>query len=243
MGAAVFETYEQTIQFFDKATTNNHTHENFGTDAFERIGVSQHFAAGALAGSAHSILHIAFESANYAQNRKHRFQLQHLHLPVNTSLNAISSWSICHTIHHALAHALLFSTYEGTKRLLFGDASVHLRVASPFRQQHTNADSDRETTSLDEQDYKEHTIRDILLVTLSGGIAGQIQHVASHFTESWLRVGDDHSVRRHWERRHKLFANVKLIGAGPSMRSTVMAFPPSAIGFVAFEFGKGLIET
>jgi len=240
MGAAVFETYEHTIHFFDKNTTDKHADESSGTDAFERVNVSQHFVAGAIAGSAHSILHIAFEAANYAKNQHHKIQFQHLHLPANTSLTSMSSWSIFHTIHHSVAHALLFSTYEGTKRLLFGDASVHLRATSPFRQQVVNSDSDS-VILIEEEDDEAHEVPDILLVSLAGGIAGQIQHVASHFTESWFRVGDDHPVRSHWDGRHKL--NMKLLGVGPSMRSTLMAFPPSAIGFVAFEFGKGLMDT
>jgi len=252
MGAAVFETYEETIQYFDRTIANNHENASNGTDAFERTSISHHFAAGTLAGSLHSILHMTFQSADYIYAQKNQPQQQRSlqrfnFLPANISksFHSLSSWGICHTIHHAAAHAFLFSTYEGTKRMLFGNASVHLRAASPFRQEQLPADTDTNlsATMVDDQDNKEHAIYDILLVGLAGGVAGQIQYVASHYTESWLRVGDDHSIRLHWEERKRMFANRKFIVAGPCMRSTLMAFPPSAIGFVAFEFGKGLMES
>jgi hypothetical protein len=256
MGAAVFETYEQIIQYFDRTIANNHDNTSNGTDAFERTSISHHFAAGTVAGSLHSILHMTFQSADYIYSQKNQVQLQQQRslqplnfLPANfsTSFYSLSSWGICHTIHHAVAHALLFSTYEGTKRMLFGNASVHLRAVSPYRQEQLSMDTDTHTnmsaTMVDDQDYKEHAIYDILLVALAGGVAGQIQHVTSHYTESWLRVGDDHSIRLHWEEKKRMFANMKFRVAGPCIRSTLMAFPPSAIGFVAFEFGKGLMES
>lgn len=252
MGAAVFETYEQIIQYFDRTIANNHENASNGTDAFERTSISHHFAAGTIAGSLHSILHMTFQSADYIYSQKNQLlqqrSLQRFNLlPANmsTSFYSLSSWGICHTIHHAAAHALLFSTYEGTKRMLFGNASVHLRAVSPFRQEqlHTETDTDTNTSATMDQDNKEHAIYDILLVGLAGGVAGQIQHVTSHYTESWLRVGDDHSIRLHWEERKRMFANMKFIVAGPCIRSTLLAFPPSAIGFVAFEFGKGLMES
>jgi len=191
-----------------------------------------------VAGSVHSLLHMTFESGAFLkENGFNRSKMG------PSPLASISSWSIFHTLHHGMAHALLFSSYEGTKRLLYSAAAAaeegSLHISSSFQ-----------SSGKDNGDM-EQTVKDLIVVGLAGGAAGQIQHVASHYTESWLGVGEDQSVKTFWQdasarRRHfsvsKLFRppGLGLVGP-PSIRSTMLAFPPSAIGFIAFEFGKGLM--
>ena len=93
-----------------------------------------------------------------------------------------------------------------------------------------------------ESSVRETKFIDIMKIGFAGGIAGQIQHIVSHYTEIWLRVGEDDNVRSYWQDRSKLLSHWRLIGAGPSMRSICMSFPPSGIGFIAFEFGKTLLD-
>ena len=233
MGAAVFETYEMSIQYFDKIHVNHHMSRSSNSfqrnhaDAYERTSIQQHFASGLLAGSAHSVLHMSLESVSHFYTNRHQLQF----VPKQISISSMFSYSIAHTVHHSIAHALLFSSYEYSKRILFGESSVHLRAISPF----TEKDSE-------DNDDREHALQDILMIGLAGGIAGQIQHIASHYTEIWLRVGEDDNVRSYWQERSKLLSHWRLIGAGPSMRSICMSFPPSGIGFIAFEFGKTLLD-
>ncbi|EJK67566.1 hypothetical protein THAOC_11381 [Thalassiosira oceanica] len=68
------------------------------------------------------------------------------------------------------------------------------------------------------------------VVALAGGFAGQCQHVCSHFAEQWLGLAEL-SKGLDWRQRIK-------VAAWPSLRSTLVSFPPSAVGFVAFEYGK-----
>ena len=68
---------------------------------------------------------------------------------------------------------------------------------------------------------------------MAGGVAGQVQHVASHYTEQWLRLEEGamattSTTRNVWKVRP------------PLLRSVLMAFPASSIGFVAFEYGRSI---
>jgi hypothetical protein len=60
---------------------------------------------------------------------------------------------------------------------------------------------------------------------IAGGIAGQVQFAVSHYTEHYLGLSD-FSLR------------LRASAAAPTLRPFLWAFPPSAIGFVAFEYGK-----
>ena len=74
-------------------------------------------------------------------------------------------------------------------------------------------------------------------VTLAGGMAGSIQHYVSTYTEQWLRIAVVEDTPQPFTRHM-----VRFKATPPTMRSVVFAFPPSAISFVAFEYGKSLIS-
>ena len=64
-----------------------------------------------------------------------------------------------------------------------------------------------------------------------GGLAGQFEHVTSHISEQCFSLVDETKNSSSLLRRLKL-------ASWPTWRSTMVAFPPSAIGFLAFEYGK-----
>jgi hypothetical protein len=66
----------------------------------------------------------------------------------------------------------------------------------------------------------------LLSFGMAGGLAGSLQHVVSHCTEQLLLVGTGGG--------HVPLRNI----VAPTLQPTLLAFPASAIGFVAFEYGK-----
>uniref|UniRef100_A0A7S2EED0 Uncharacterized protein n=1 Tax=Ditylum brightwellii TaxID=49249 RepID=A0A7S2EED0_9STRA len=114
----------------------------------------------------------------------------------------LPKFGIINTFHHSVAHSLLFGTYEGTKRIIIHQ--VH--------------------SFDDETNY--YGAAYLTVFGLAGGIAGQIQYVASHYTEQWLGLSD--STLRLSMRS----------AAAPTLRPVLLAFLSSAIGFLAFEYGK-----
>jgi hypothetical protein len=183
-------------------------------DAFSRTSVQQHFGAGVVGGSVHSVLLMTFQSGAFI--RENGFN--GLRMMTMSSFSSISAWSVVHTFHHGVAHGLLFSSYEGTKRLLFSDTLLHRLHISPFQNENSS-------------------LNDVIKIGFAGGVAGQIQHLASHYTEAWL-LGAGEDRRRTYLKDIK---KNKIFVPGPSFKSILLAFPPSAIGFIAFEFGKLLM--
>ncbi len=220
LGTAAFEAYEKTIEFLvtschpsDAYSKDNYKSEenisnvNVVRDVYAQATVMQHFNAGIIAGSAHSSLALAFQSSSFLYTSGWK--------PDRTaSLPSLSAWGVCHTMHHSISYAILFSTYEASKRLLTDDKS------------------DENKSS-----------QDMLSIGFGGGIAGQFQHIASHYTEFWLRVTEEQSVHTFLSDIRRQFSGVKFFLPGPSFKSTILAFPPSAIGFIAFEYGKGLVSS
>lgn len=192
LGIAVYATYEGSVECL--ASRNDGGGEQGASgggdeDACERATVPQHFAAGAAGGGAHAVLSLAVDSMPRSMGS------------LRLSLPSVG-YAFRSCAHHSFAHAVLFGSYQKTKRLLMstredpgGQSSHHLGV-----------------------------------VALAGGFAGQCQHVCSHFAEQWLGLAEL-SKGLDWRQRIK-------VAAWPSLRSTLVSFPPSAVGFVAFEYGK-----
>lgn len=108
-------------------------------------------------------------------------------------------------IHHSIAHSVLFGCYESIKREFLRD----------------------------EQQSRHDEIPYFCSVSMAGGLAGQIQHVISHYTEQWLLLGAETTTRPR--------PLVRFVASPPTLRPTLFAFPPSAISFVAFEYGKRIL--
>lgn len=119
-------------------------------------------------------------------------------------------------IHHVIAHGTLFGTFEVLKRGFKYEEDYFLN----------SKDAESETVG----------VVDIATVGFAGGIAGQVQYVVSHYTE--VLETENASFRMSYS---FLVNNLKL--RPPTLRSLFLAFPPSAIAFVAFDYSKDLIET
>jgi hypothetical protein len=211
LGAAVFEGFEKTIYYFD-SRNSHHQDENSNkneVDVYTRTSVAQHFAAGAVGGTIHSIGVLGFMSSEHLY--KHGLDRNRMF-----SYQIVSTFSMLHTIHHSMAHALLFSSYEFIKRKLFDTTIFH--TPEILEENHT--------------DYSH-----LVAIGTAGGIAGVIQYVSSLYTEKWLYVGDENSINDWNKYRFRQFFVPR-----PSFRSMAMSFPPSAIGFIAFESGKEFIS-
>lgn len=203
LGAAVFETYESTVSALAppqplKSIQQCGGHDDESAvvvdalehDAYARASLSTHYFAGACGGSVHAIASTFWESLWNPSLVK--------------TLPAM-------TIHHGIAHSVLFGSYETTKRALV-------------------------TTEEHYSHNRHEQVAYFASVTLAGGIAGSIQQVVSTYTEQWLRIGIVEEIPQPFTRHM-----VKFHASPPTLRSVAFAFPPSAISFVAFEYGKSLL--
>jgi hypothetical protein len=199
LGFAVFESYGYVIRKvapseFDPDTTTLAVQrevmdEESGRvvldepDEYARALLPLHFGAGSLSGSIHGLASSLLDGSG--------------------SHTSLARFTLFNTIHHSLAHSLLFGGYESIKRLL--------------------------VTQLHEIDRATQYYGGAYLTAfgIAGGLAGQLQHLASHYTEHWLGL-DNASLRL----QHRVPPPI------PAMRPLFYAFPPSAIGFIAFEYGK-----
>lgn len=124
-------------------------------------------------------------------------------------------------LHHIPAHGVLFGSYEVFKSALL-EGSSHLH---------------EQLVEFDEPAQREIGTWHVVAVATAGGLAGQLQHMVSHFTESLGEPVGSHKSFRHF--LQEWFGNLRLTGM-PSARSLFVAFPSTALAFVAFEFGKDL---
>jgi len=204
---------------------------NESNDAMDRATLKQHVLAGAMGGAAHAVLSLGLEvklsvsndglTVNAGTGVNHRTFIantlasKHVHLQV-----PVLNYSVPYIFHHSLAHSVLFGSYQLTKRLLL----QQLPDSTKHSPNHTG--------------YNNDTVH-IAAIAVAGGLAGQFQHIISHFSEQWLGLADynetKHSSSSSLLRRFTL-------ASWPTWRSTMMAFPPSAIGFLAFEYGKLMMD-
>lgn len=257
LGMAVFATYEGMIEHL--ATTPSTTSKNETTsettnsivlqsnypsdidecnfDVMDHATLPQHFLAGAMGGASHAVLSSVFDikfgvsppgdvllssttkgTTTYHHPILQTFSSRPMQLQVPTLHFSTSS-----IIHHSLAHSVLFGSYQLTKRLLVS-------------QMHSHNSEDNDNNSTLGYGNNSDTIR-VATIAVAGGIAGQFQHVISHFSEQWVLL--NHTSTTTTLSPTSLLRCVTL-SSWPTWRSTLIAFPPSAIGFLAFEYGKQL---
>jgi hypothetical protein len=157
-------------------------------DEYSRASLPSHFFAGSLAGSIHGLASTLMEGN-----------------PTSRSTVRYLSWN---TLHHSVAHSMLFGSYESIKRGMF-----HL-------------------TGDDEHSVSISRAYHVLTFSVAGGLAGQIQHMASHYLEGGLGLANE-TLQVNWQ---------PALRTAPAIRPLLWAFPPSAIGFVAFEYGKHFVS-
>mmetsp|Transcript_30378 Transcript_30378/g.65574 ORF Transcript_30378/g.65574 Transcript_30378/m.65574 type:complete len:526 (+) Transcript_30378:54-1631(+) len=212
---------------------NDHIAEE-DNDDMDRATLSQHFLAGALGGAAHALLSLPLEvklnasSSDVLQSSgkatNHTFQNVMTRKPVHFQVPALN-YSSSFILHHSLAHAVLFGSYQLTKRLFL----QCIPPSSSFDDSSTiNTNTNNGGSS------STHNAIHVASIAMAGGLAGQFQHVTSHFTEQWLGLAAEEAKESSLRRR-------VAVATWPTWRSTAVAFPPSAIGFLAFEYGKFMI--
>ena len=182
-------------------------------DAMDRATLPQHFLAGGLGGMSHAVLSLGFETKVSTSNAllTNSSRMTNYTLAKNAlALKPIHLHvpTITYSYSSILHHSLAHS-------VLFGS----YQGTKIFLMQHM---SDPLSGSND--------VAQIASISIAGGVAGQFQHAISHLSEQWLGLTDEVSSS-------SILGRVRLATL-PSWRSTLLAFPPSAIGFLAFEYGK-----
>ena len=170
-------------------------------DPYDRATIGMHVIAGSLGGVAHGVAGTIWETTAAVTSKQPSTATI-----TPTASPSLSSWKQPLQVfpnvalYHGISHAILFASHEGIKRNLW-------QVVQDW-------------------DYLENTamttrVEYLACVSLAGGLAGQAQHVASHFLEQLLleEAGTITNFR-------------------PGLRPTLMAFLPTSIAFVAFEYGR-----
>jgi hypothetical protein len=238
LGTAVFDSYVKLIEISESSTIQQTTKRNVdstigGVNASSKDGkgplLSVHFAAGAIAGSIHSILSLTFNA------------LETRSLP--TLQMTRSS-----TLHHAIAHSVLFGFYELTKRRITFSYNFYPDIHNSVKD---DSSEDKKSGKATVSSYE------VASVAIAGGLAGVMQSVCSHYTGMWLHVDDyipqqstyyaANSVRNKHVHNSKLIMLYRtmsnriahILQPLPPIRSTVLIpFPIMAVAFLAFEYGS-----
>lgn len=263
IGMAVFATYESTVDHFAGARDN--TEERGGdmqVNSLSNTSIPLHILAGGLGGASHAILSLALDtkiSTSYITDATNQTRSVALSMPrqlrsiwrnvpslfatdlqnkMSSTLSCISfqyptlKHSLATIFHHSLAHSMLFGSYQSAKWISLSYVT------------NESTDPERINPDLLLGSYLSDANKDVLMnasaIACSGGIAGQLQHLTSHLTEQYfnLSTATEEEIDR---RKHRVaFAPSRTILSLPSSRSIALAFPPSAIGFLAYEYGKML---
>jgi hypothetical protein len=210
LGMAVFQTYELAVEAMAPAPVfDPNVHTNRRIDPYAQASVGMHGIAGGLGGCMHGVAGIVWDMGSAFSRDGGR--------PSNDAIGTPNrSRQLRLIAHHAFAHAVLFSSYEAFKRgllLRFQTASPSIAVVDPFD----------ESQPVEGMAGKEPMTRIEYLgcVALAGGLAGQVQHVVSLYSEQLLM----HGIPKWW--------SVALLP-----RPLLLAFVPSSIAFVALEYGR-----
>mmetsp|Transcript_34456 Transcript_34456/g.63683 ORF Transcript_34456/g.63683 Transcript_34456/m.63683 type:complete len:438 (-) Transcript_34456:40-1353(-) len=262
LGAAVFGTYEvgvEKLASFDDSSGRQ-------IDISKTIPVPGHFAMGAFAGLVHAVLSPLADST--VSSVRHASLSPLLKTTITSSY--VLHHTIAHSVlfgSYEMTKRILLEAVESSSHNSKGNESVSLFYHAGA--QHGNNAAMHEE-NLDEADYlnkdesEEVSVRysHLLAIGTAGGIAGSIQHVISHFTEHWLGLaggweavencpGDNSDHERRRSGASTLGKELKVTKtpptrlrwyqALPALRPTALAFFPSAIGFMAFEYGKDVV--
>ena len=264
LGMAVFSTYESTIEHL--APTSSSTPGEDGvrrpsraargdddgsgadegeasalppTDAMDRATLPQHLLAGAAGGAAHAALSLALEvklEAGISSSSSSSSSSSLLSSSSSPSAGGTSTsrrmrvpavrYSASTFLHHSLSHSVLFGSYQLSKRSLARLRSHHRRSAGGNG---VGGDDD--------------ALR-FATIAVAGGLAGQCQHVVGHLSERWLglaAVDVAAAATANLPASSSPSSLRRLVlssSSWPTWRSTALTFPLSAVGFLAFEYGK-----
>ena len=195
------------------------------------LPLSYHMAAGALVGAVQSAVLDFWEITSYWVHRQRYRHLHDGHAPdivslVNTPL------VIRRLVHHSLGYMTLFGTYEFMRRQGQEQVRNVLQSGQPWVVNQLDwlleqgFIGTRKSTYDNNQEMYDLTNVPLLVSFGAGGIAGQAHYTVSHYLKQF-RKASDHA---HHKIRH------------PAMSTICMAFFPTAISFMAFQFGGELTE-
>ena len=219
LGMAVFATYESVVEYeLPSSSVNDGNGNIISPDPFAAATLSRHITAGVLAGAAHA-------GVNYTMDGMVRMRHNSFGGVAKGTAPAPSPF-LPYTMHHAISHGVLFGSYEGTKRVLISFLGGGIGENTHHKANH-------------DDDENMH-YSNLLAIGLAGGIAGTLQHVVSEYTETTFVSSYSQIWQKDWtfSERLQLLPRASL----PSPRALAMAFIPSSIGFVAFEYGKELMH-
>ena len=228
LGMAVFATYESVVEYewpssspASSSSANDGNGEIVPFDPLSSASLSWHVTAGFLAGTAHAVV-------NYTMDGMMRMRTNILGGLVTGTVPASSPF-VPYMMHHAISHGILFGSYEGTKRMLI-----------PFLASGVGGENNHHRDNHGDDDENVH-YSNLLAIGLAGGIAGTAQHIVSEYTEttfvaSYTKICQAKGLT--FSERLQLLPRASL----PSVRALAMAFLPSSIGFVAFEYGKEFVH-
>lgn len=235
LGVVVFEAYGSIVDYFiPKPSSCNSVDEKMQTfnaapadrpgvlralpyiNSFE-IVVGIHTLGGFIGGSAHGVVATLWDSVAVAlRTTPHRWDTATLHDSLNPAVRLMRQQLRGMILHHAFSHAVLFGSYELSKRLI-------LSHWTPGVKRTPNSLGNDENAALVKSTNQEPMVQVEYLayVFLAGGIAGQLQHTVSHFTEKFF-------LRR---------SNSAFLPLRALVLPFLVSFFPSGIAFVALEYG------
>jgi hypothetical protein len=252
LGIAVFEVYGFVVERFTPATINTQfdveisRSRNSSNDSsasttnasstnqemisssskYTQASTSIHTIGGFMGGCAHGIIAslwnaIAISIQQRPQNMAYTNAVAVRSL-LNPAIVLIRRQLAGMITHHSLSHAVLFGSYEASKRCLLSHFQPNV-----YGTTNTDRDIDRNTSSIKEFERMEQIARIeyLMCIVMAGGLAGQAQHLICLFTERLFL----HSAAKTWAHLHWRTLTIPL----------AMSFFPSSIAFVAFEYGKG----
>lgn len=268
LGAAVFGTYELGIEKL--VSLEDWPGIQAGGDVFSRVAVWGHFAVGALAGCTHAILSVMADSTISCARNSSLAHLKSA-VSASSLPRSILHHSIAHSVlfgsYEMSKRSLLQAVHAYNRQR--DESRVVLVANNIIDQQEQDEVPDeshlkRKRDELDWDENGEASVRysHLFAIGAAGGIAGSAQHVISHYTERWMGIAEETepskpstanvltqkrkiSATPAMEKQKKdtkvLLARIRWFHSLPALRPTALAFVPSAIGFMAFEYGKDFI--
>ena len=243
LGTAVFVTYEDLIDRFEDGNDNNSIEEvnTSSIDPYENsltttTTLPQHYAAGFCAGCVHACLGRAIDVVYRIQMQIYQ-QYWHQEKSASSLVSSIMHSSnnppfSRYLLHHAASHTVLFGSYETTKRITMLASPPQIKFGRIRINNNNTAIDDEDIVTgghENDDDYSSYLDDRFFIVAFAGGIAGISQQIISEYTEQLMTQRS--LTRKNWPSINK-----------PSIKSLLLASIPTAIGFVAFEYGKEVMS-
>ena len=246
LGSVLFMTYDSLYDFvrsYLPSQADNRTPGSSLTNSTSALIAGA--AVGACGGIVHGSLSFLWNAAVFRFGNRKRSHPQPI---VESKVHSLPGTLVSHT----LVHLTLFSTYEATKTA--GVSVVHSQQLIPL------SDTDRPSTSLpDPNAHKSELVgQEALVVLFAGGVSGVVAETAQHYFAplEYISVKKQRNLpgdrRMHAGKQDGGIVRATLLGMRNSLRSSMRTTPalrnvlsaalPSAIGFLAYEYGKQLYD-